>query len=78
MRASRDVVQISGGEPTIHPEFFCCVGSREKSPHPALDAQHRNGIRIAKDEEFTRRLVWVAYAGLRALSAIRLLLSGMR
>jgi 7,8-dihydro-6-hydroxymethylpterin dimethyltransferase len=50
-----DVVQISGGEPTIHPEFFEILDIAKKKPIRHLMV-NTNGIRIAKDFEFTRRL----------------------
>jgi 7,8-dihydro-6-hydroxymethylpterin dimethyltransferase len=50
-----DVVQISGGEPTIHPEFFEILDIAKKKPIKHLMV-NTNGIRIAKDIEFTRRL----------------------
>ena len=50
-----DVVQISGGEPTLHPEFFRVLELCKERPirHLMLNT---NGIRIAQDEEFARRL----------------------
>ncbi|MFN8355157.1 MAG: radical SAM protein [Spirosomataceae bacterium] len=50
-----DVVQISGGEPTVHPDFFEILDLAKTKPirHLMLNT---NGIRIAKDEEFTKRL----------------------
>ena len=50
-----DVVQISGGEPTIHPQFFEILDIAKRKPirHLMLNT---NGIRIAKDPEFVRRL----------------------
>ncbi len=50
-----DVVQLSGGEPTIHPDFFAVMDLAKQKPirHLMLNT---NGIRIAKDKEFTRRL----------------------
>lgn len=50
-----DVVQISGGEPTIHPDFFEILDIAKKKPirHLMLNT---NGIRIAKDKEFVKRL----------------------
>ncbi len=50
-----DVVQISGGEPTIHPDFFQILDIAKKKPirHLMLNT---NGIRIAKDPEFAARL----------------------
>jgi 7,8-dihydro-6-hydroxymethylpterin dimethyltransferase len=50
-----DVVQISGGEPTLHPEFFRVLEMCKARPirHLMLNT---NGIRIAQDAEFTKRL----------------------
>ena len=50
-----DVVQISGGEPTIHPDFFAILDLAKKAPIRHLMV-NTNGIRIAQDEEFTERL----------------------
>ena len=50
-----DVVQISGGEPTIHPQFFEILDYCKTLPirHLMLNT---NGIEIAKDIEFAKRL----------------------
>ena len=50
-----DVVQISGGEPTVHPQFFEILDLAKSKPikHIMLNT---NGIRIAKDREFTKKL----------------------
>jgi 7,8-dihydro-6-hydroxymethylpterin dimethyltransferase len=50
-----DVVQISGGEPTIHPDFFQILDIAKSKPIKHLMV-NTNGIRIAKDFEFTERL----------------------
>src|SRR6185503_2989682 len=50
-----DVVQISGGEPTIHPDFFTILDIAKTKPIRHLMV-NTNGIRIAKDEAFTKRL----------------------
>lgn len=50
-----DVVQISGGEPTIHPDFFEILDLAKKKPIRHLMV-NTNGIRIAKDFEFAQRL----------------------
>jgi 7,8-dihydro-6-hydroxymethylpterin dimethyltransferase len=50
-----DVVQISGGEPTIHPDFFAILDLAKTKPFKHLMV-NTNGIRIANDREFTRRL----------------------
>jgi uncharacterized radical SAM superfamily Fe-S cluster-containing enzyme len=50
-----DVVQISGGEPTIHPEFFDVLDLAKRKPIRHLMV-NTNGIRIANDEGFAERL----------------------
>jgi 7,8-dihydro-6-hydroxymethylpterin dimethyltransferase len=50
-----DVVQISGGEPTIHPEFFTALDLAKARPIKHLMV-NTNGIRIARDERFAERL----------------------
>ena len=52
---SPDVVQISGGEPTIHPDFFAVLALARKRPIRHLMV-NTNGIRIAQEEEFVKRL----------------------
>lgn len=50
-----DIVQISGGEPTTHPDFFAILDAAKARPIKHLMI-NTNGIRIAKDLEFSRRL----------------------
>ncbi|TKK68597.1 radical SAM protein [Ilyomonas limi] len=50
-----DVVQISGGEPTIHPNFFEILDIAKRKPIKHLMV-NTNGIRIARDVEFAKRL----------------------
>ena len=50
-----DVVQISGGEPTVHPDFFAIMDIARKKPIKHL-MLNTNGIRISKDLEFTKQL----------------------
>jgi hypothetical protein len=49
------VVQISGGEPTIHPEFFKILDITKSKPIRHLMI-NTNGVRIAKDRDFCDRL----------------------
>ncbi len=49
------IVQLSGGEPTIHPEFFQVMDLVKTKPIKHLMI-NTNGIRIAKDREFCDRL----------------------
>ncbi|MBT1700777.1 radical SAM protein [Fulvivirgaceae bacterium PWU4] len=50
-----DVVQISGGEPTLHPQLFEILDYAKSLPIKHL-MLNTNGIVIAKDREFARRL----------------------
>ena len=50
-----DVVQLSGGEPTLHPDFFKILKLAQARPIRHLMV-NTNGLRIAQDEEFVRRL----------------------
>jgi uncharacterized radical SAM superfamily Fe-S cluster-containing enzyme len=50
-----DVVQISGGEPTTHPDFFAIIAAARRRPirHLMLNT---NGVRIANEAGFAQRL----------------------
>jgi uncharacterized radical SAM superfamily Fe-S cluster-containing enzyme len=50
-----DVVQISGGEPTIHPDFFAILDAAKRRPIKHLMV-NTNGIRLAQEEGFAERL----------------------
>lgn len=50
-----DVVQISGGEPTVHPHFFEVLNIAKKKPIKHLMV-NTNGIRIANDKDFAKKL----------------------
>lgn len=50
-----DVVQISGGEPTVHPQFFEILDRAKAKPIKHLMV-NTNGIRIARDFDFAQRL----------------------
>ncbi len=50
-----DVVQISGGEPTLHPEFFAILDAARQRPIRHLMI-NTNGLRIAKEPDFAARL----------------------
>jgi uncharacterized radical SAM superfamily Fe-S cluster-containing enzyme len=50
-----DIVQISGGEPTIHPQFFEILDAAKRRPIKHLMV-NTNGIRIAQEESFAERL----------------------
>ncbi|MDR3465173.1 MAG: radical SAM protein [Xanthobacteraceae bacterium] len=50
-----DLVQISGGEPTLHPEFFAILDAVRARPirHVMINT---NGVRIAQEPDFAARL----------------------
>jgi len=50
-----DVVQISGGEPTLHPDFFTILDMAKARPIKHLMV-NTNGLRIANEEAFAKRL----------------------
>ncbi|MEQ8763494.1 MAG: radical SAM protein [Planctomycetota bacterium] len=54
-----DVVQISGGEPTLHPQLFEILEAAKRRPirHLMLNT---NGIRIAEEDGFAERLAELA------------------
>jgi tetraether lipid synthase len=54
-----DVVQISGGEPTLHPNFFQVLRLAQARPIRHLMV-NTNGLKIAQDEDFVRQIRDVA------------------
>jgi uncharacterized radical SAM superfamily Fe-S cluster-containing enzyme len=50
-----DLVQLSGGEPTIHPEFWEIVAAARARPIRHIMV-NTNGVRIAKEQAFVDRL----------------------
>jgi len=75
-----DLVQISGGEPTIHPQFFEILAAARRRPIRHLMI-NTNGLRIAREPAFVERLaefmpgfeVYLQFDSLRrdALMALR-------
>jgi uncharacterized radical SAM superfamily Fe-S cluster-containing enzyme len=51
-----EILQLSGGEPTLHPEFFVLL--RWLQDHPSIDyvLLNTNGLRIANDDTFAAGL----------------------
>lgn len=49
------IVQLSGGEPTLHPEFFKVIDLVKNKPIKHLMI-NTNGVKIAKDRKFCERL----------------------
>jgi hypothetical protein len=50
-----DVVQISGGEPTLHPQFFAILDAARRRPIEHLMV-NTNGLRLAREPDFAARL----------------------
>ncbi|NHM31197.1 radical SAM protein [Neobacillus terrae] len=50
-----DIIQISGGEPTIHPKFFEILDMVKATPTKHIMV-NTNGLRIANDKEFAKKL----------------------
>ncbi|GAB4210220.1 MAG: radical SAM protein [Sandaracinaceae bacterium] len=50
-----DVLQVSGGEPTTHPDFFAILDACRRRPVRHLMV-NTNGLRIAREEGFAERL----------------------
>lgn len=75
-----DVVQLSGGEPTLHPDFFAILEAARRRPIKHLMV-NTNGIRIANEPGFAERMndyapgfeVYLQWDSLRpaALKALR-------
>ncbi len=57
-----DIIQLSGGEPTLHPQFFEIVDWCAKEERIADVLLNTNGIKI-NDSEFLKQLVAVAPIG---------------
>ena len=51
-----EILQLSGGEPTLHPDFFELLAWTQAHPDIGYVLLNTNGLRIAMDEEFARRL----------------------
>ena len=74
-----DVVQISGGEPTIHPDFWQILDKAKSRPIKHL-MLNTNGLKIARDSDFAPRLatympgfeVYLQFDSLRAPALQRL------
>jgi uncharacterized radical SAM superfamily Fe-S cluster-containing enzyme len=51
-----DILQLSGGEPTLHPQFFELLEWAQSHKGIGYVLINTNGVRIAKDAEFAARL----------------------
>ena len=64
-----DVVQISGGEPTIHPRVLRRSSTLAKARPIKHLMVNTNGVRIANDADFARRLAGLHAAASRSTSS---------
>ncbi|MEO0415594.1 MAG: radical SAM protein [Verrucomicrobiota bacterium] len=55
-KGSIEILQLSGGEPTLHPEFFELVDWCHENPGIDYLLVNSNGVRLAKDEAFGQEL----------------------
>jgi 7,8-dihydro-6-hydroxymethylpterin dimethyltransferase len=51
-----EILQLSGGEPTLHPQFFELLAWLQAHPRIDYVLLNTNGVRVAQDEDFARRL----------------------
>ena len=51
-----EILQLSGGEPTLHPEFFELLRWLHANPGIDYVLLNTNGVRIAQDDAFAREL----------------------
>jgi uncharacterized radical SAM superfamily Fe-S cluster-containing enzyme len=51
-----EILQLSGGEPTLHPEFFELLDWAHANPEIDYLLLNTNGVRLANDAEFVQRL----------------------
>ena len=51
-----EVLQLSGGEPTLHPQFFELLGWCQQNAGIEYILINTNGVRLAKDAAFAREL----------------------
>jgi len=51
-----EILQLSGGEPTLHPNFFELLEWAQANPGIDYVLLNTNGVRIATDDDFARKL----------------------
>jgi uncharacterized radical SAM superfamily Fe-S cluster-containing enzyme len=62
-KGSIEILQLSGGEPTLHPQFFELIEWCHENPGIDYVLVNSNGVRLAGDSEFAARLAEVAEYG---------------
>ena len=55
-----EILQLSGGEPTLHPQFFELLDWAQAHPHIDYLLINTNGVRLASDDGFVTRLAAAA------------------
>lgn len=58
-----EILQLSGGEPTLHPDFFELLDWVQSHPEIDYVLINTNGVRLATDDPFARRLSDAARKG---------------
>ncbi len=72
-----EVLQFSGGEPTIHPEILAMLGAAKRRPIKYI-MLNTNGVRLARDALFVAQVaeiaptIYLQFDGLTAETSIRL------
>jgi hypothetical protein len=51
-----EIVCLTGGEPTVHPQFFDMLDVAVKHPVAVKVAFNTHGLKLARDEDFVRRV----------------------
>jgi hypothetical protein len=51
-----EILQLSGGEPTLHPDFFDLLAWTQAHPSIGYVLLNTNGVRLATDADFAHRL----------------------
>ena len=62
-KSSIEILQFSGGEPTLHPQFFELIEWSNANPGIDYLLINTNGVRIATDDEFLEQLEMVVDYG---------------
>ena len=58
-----EILQLSGGEPTLHPQFFELLAWLQAHPQIDYVLLNTNGVRIAQDDAFVRELAATFHYG---------------